>query len=43
MITEEASDLVDIILNHLRNLAGAWVCDTIYSQVELLARLPNTL
>lgn len=32
---------MNIILNHLRNLAGAWVGDTVYSQVELLARLPN--
>ena len=41
MITEKASDVMNIILNHLRNLAGAWVGDTVYSQVELLARLPN--
>ena len=41
MITEKASDVMNIILNHLRNLSGAWVGDTVYSQVELLARLPN--
>ena len=41
-ITKKTSSLVDITLNHLSSLADAWVCDIIYSQVELLARLPST-